>query len=125
MVNRASAVCQYCKDNVLESSKIWDYYDVDLNTPKAPGCVFCTRLAPLIQKARARCSHGLERDGGKATYRWNIRKAPQIRETSSHFSITFRPVPSSCHECEKNNTGELPEVMFYLFPEDGTQLWLF
>ncbi|KAF6841280.1 heterokaryon incompatibility protein [Colletotrichum musicola] len=117
MVDRVPAVCQHCKDNVLESSKVWDYYDVDLNTPEAPGCVFCTRLAPLIQKARTRCSHGIERYGGKAAYRWNIRKA-QIRETSSHFSITFRPVSSSCHECEKRNTGELPEVMFYFFPED-------
>ncbi|KAF6807568.1 heterokaryon incompatibility protein [Colletotrichum sojae] len=117
MESRVPAVCQYCEDNVLESSKIWDYYNPDLDTPKAPGCVFCTRLAPLIQKARARCSHGLERDGGEAAYRWNIRKA-QIRETSSHFSITFRPLPSSCHECEKCNPGELPEVMLYLFPED-------
>ncbi|KAK1672359.1 heterokaryon incompatibility protein [Colletotrichum godetiae] len=109
-------ICKFCQATVLESGKNWDYHHQDSDSFEDSlhsRCVFCTRLAEGLDKISPWFDHDLN---VKALYRWNIRQAAQIRETKSHVSITFRPVPS--RTCGKLKSDDLPEVTFYLFPEE-------
>lgn len=112
------SICEFCRHNVLESKKTWDYHHVNpgaLHDPADSTCVFCTRLAALVKAAQP--GHHKE---NKARYRWTLREAPQIREIKSHASITFRPAPDE--QGQEEGTQLLPEVRFDVFPEDGNLL---
>ncbi|KAL0934507.1 heterokaryon incompatibility protein [Colletotrichum truncatum] len=107
-------ICQFCRRNVLESQKTWDYHHVNMAALKVSaesGCVFCKRLAPFVKTV-----HGGIQKETKALYRWTMREVPHIRETKSNVSITFRPVPDE--QGEKESTRDLPEVRFYVFHEE-------
>ncbi|KAK1636318.1 heterokaryon incompatibility protein-domain-containing protein [Colletotrichum phormii] len=109
-------ICKFCQATVLDSGKSWDYHHQDSDSFEGSlhsRCVFCTRLAEGLGEISPWFDHDLK---VKSLYRWNIRQAAQIRETKSHVSITFRPVPS--RTCGKLKSENLPEVTVYLFPEE-------
>lgn len=114
------SICEFCRQNVLESKKTWDYHHISigaLHDPADPTCIFCTRLAALVKAAQL----GPHKET-KARYRWSLREAPQIRETESHAFITFRPIPDE--KGQEEDTQLLPEVRFDVFPQDGNLLSL-
>ncbi|KAJ0292312.1 hypothetical protein CBS470a_003001 [Colletotrichum nupharicola] len=110
-------ICDFCQRNVLESEKLWGYHHsdfVDFKDAAESGCVFCERLAHATQDLKSWFDNA---NGTPALYRWNMREAARMRDTSSFFSITFRPVPGRRKGEAKSE--DLPELRFDLFPEEG------
>ncbi|KAK1705799.1 heterokaryon incompatibility protein [Colletotrichum lupini] len=109
-------ICKFCRTTVLESGKLWDYHHQDSDSFKGSlrsQCVFCKRLAEGLGEINPWFDHDLKT---KSLFRWNMRQVAQIRETKSHVSVTFRPVPGRA--CGDVKSDDLPEVTFYLFPEE-------
>ncbi|KAI3557749.1 heterokaryon incompatibility protein [Colletotrichum abscissum] len=109
-------ICKFCRTTVLESGKLWDYHHQDSDSFKGSlrsQCVFCKRLAEGLGEINPWFDHNLKT---KSLFRWNMRQVAQIRETKSHVSVTFRPVPGRA--CGDVKSDDLPEVTFYLFPEE-------
>lgn len=110
-------ICDFCQRNVLESEKLWGYHHsdfVDFKDAAESGCVFCERLAHATQDLKSWFDNA---NGTPALYRWNMREAARMRDTSSFFSITFRPVPG--RKKGEAKSEDLPELRFDLFPEEG------
>ncbi|KZL70436.1 heterokaryon incompatibility protein (TOL) [Colletotrichum tofieldiae] len=109
-------VCSFCQRNVLESKKLWGYHHSDfVNFEVAAGsnCVFCAKLSHATEGSKSWFDHA---NGIPALYRWSMREAARMRDTSSYVSITFRPVPG-----RKNGEAlseDLPELRFDMFPEE-------
>ncbi|TEA19931.1 hypothetical protein C8034_v004179 [Colletotrichum sidae] len=121
MNEQTRTICDFCRKHILKSKKSWDYYDPDrakFEKGVESSCVFCKKLATIIEKIQPGCEHDISEYERAASYRWNMREAPRIRETNSHVSITFRPVPSQCRQCGTDGREQPSEVLFYLFQEE-------
>ncbi|KAK1985878.1 heterokaryon incompatibility protein [Colletotrichum cereale] len=109
-------ICDFCRSSVLESERRWDYHHrhaASFETSVQSGCLFCTRLAEDLGNVRPWFDS--EHDV-KAVYRWNIRHAFKTRDTQSHVSVRFRPVPGRGDGAARSEA--LPDVQFHLYPKD-------
>ncbi|KAF6805994.1 heterokaryon incompatibility protein [Colletotrichum sojae] len=96
---------------------MWGYHHSDAVAFRASveqRCVFCARLAEKLGPLQPWFDH---QDQPRALYRWTIRQTPRIRETKSHVSVIFRPVPGRVSGDMRSE--DLPEVRFELFPEEN------
>lgn len=111
-------ICDFCRRNVLESTKLWDYHHsdfVDFKVAAESGCVFCARLAHATGGLKSWFDQA---SGTPALYRWNMCEAARMRDTTSYVSITFRPVPG--REQGDATSEDLPELRFDMFLEEGS-----
>ncbi|KAK2008908.1 heterokaryon incompatibility protein [Colletotrichum eremochloae] len=109
-------ICEFCRSAVLESERRWDYHHQDAASFEASvqsGCLFCTRLAEELGNLSPWFDS--EHDV-KAVYRWNVRQAYKTRDTQSHVSVRFRPVPGRDDGARRSE--HLPDVQFHLYPKD-------
>ncbi|KAM0271888.1 hypothetical protein ACHAQH_008930 [Verticillium albo-atrum] len=104
-------LCDFCRTNVLGSSLTWDFHHTNplaFRASAQSGCVFCARLSEELGGLDGIDQTFKKPQSGTSVYRWNIKKAAQIREIGEQFAVIFRPLP---------DVEGLADVEYAMLPE--------
>lgn len=145
----APGFCDFCYANVLSVKISWGYHHPSassLTSSARRGCTFCSLLHEDLLSHRS-VLHGHEHQntslkrflhedvaridklqpgqgGATSLHRWSIRSLGRTRETKHEVAITFRIVPRTLTDVEKDHqegkprTFGIPERVFFCFLEE-------
>ena len=120
------SVCSFCSDNILRSTKPWDFHHpsfASLARSASIRCAFCTPLHDNVLQRWERLSAFRGIDGVSrllwlnedvpsesrpttSVYRWNVRSLGKTREGKEMVAVTFHVIPQMCiEECKLENGG--------------------